>query len=924
MRPYLLICLTFFISVLSQTPSFSQSWLWAGNVESPALQKTDRLDNLVVVGNNVFVNTTTYMSHISKFDRFGNLIWKKTLLTQPYNVGGLFSGVRSHALDYDGNIYLLTTNVRQYEDSVFIVNDTVHNLVKLDADGNLIWRKKMTSQDYAQGSHIVSNGKYDLFLNFQSRANSYQLLDSIYNHPAPGNTSRLFTAKIDTAGRVKWTKICYGRANYLYSIPPSTTVNAANILQNRVSVNDNGYILIGGVFFDTLKVPGILLTAPPLPSLPQVRKSGFLLLLDSNGQRQWSKLIPLADASNFIPDVHLFRNRYGAYQLRNLFQNIPVPPSGSAIVYNDTLVFINSQGNKISQANLRPAASDHFEINDMEGKDYSIYITGRQYTAPIVNPFTDTTYMQLRRYDTSGVILWNKGLPAVQQFKSSTGTRISLASDFILTSGAINTAVNSQCVFDNDTINTVANSLTHFLAAVKDSVNIISGRVFIDVNNNGVYNTGIDRPAAFQVVRTTTGNTRAVTDSSGYYQLFIETGAVTISPLQVPSYYSSTPASHSFNFTNYGNNAPDKNFIYAASVTANDLEIIITPLSGASWSRPSYMQLNYKNTGTTTLNGAVRLKLDPKSFYISSSVAPSFTSSDSLSWSFSNLQPFESGSIVVTHRYLPQTVPTPVLIKSWIDPIAADFSPENNFDTANLIATGPYDPNDKLANPIDKLNKDSVAQNKAVIDYVIRFQNTGSDTAFQVKILDTLSSLLNAGSLQIVAASHYCKPVVKNNQLEIYFPDISLPDSNVNEPGSHGFIHFRIKPNATMTMTDTIFNRAAIYFDYNPAIITNWTKNYIPNPIITGVNDPVVYSKYLGLYPNPSRETVYYEIKNAPAGNYVLSVYDLNGRLVYRTAARSSSTGLRGNLPVSHLGSGTYVLEITGKNMLARKKLLRL
>lgn len=924
MKPYLLIRFTLLLSIFTATHSFGQSWLWAKRFEFVVSEKADRLDNLIRIGYSNTHSQGTFQNYIAKFDRFGNQIWKKSMVTQSYNFGGLFSGVLSQAFDFDGNIYLLTTNVKQYGDSIFIINDTAHNLIKLDPNGNLIWRKKLTSQEFKGESHITSNGKYDLFLSFQTMASNYQLLDSIYIHPAPGNTLRLFTAKIDTSGKVKWTRIIYGNKNYQYFIPPGTIVNALNLAYNQVSANESGYVLIGGVFYDTLNAFGSLLTATAIPSLPQVKKSAFLVLLDSNGQHQWTRLIPLAHERNLINAVHLFPNKYGAYQLRNLFENIPLSPTTFALVYNDTLVFTNSQGSKITQVDLRPTTSDHFETNAMIGKGYSIFMTGRQFITPIVNPYNDTTYMLLRRYDTSGTLQWNKGLPPVQQFKSSIGKYISPASDFLFTSGGISTAADGQCIFDNDTLNTYAAlSTTSFLAALRDSVNFVSGRVFIDANNNGVYNAGIDMPAAFQLVGTTTSTARAITDTSGYYRLFVGTGAVTVSPLPVPNYYTSLPVSHNFNFSNYGNNAPDENFIYVPSTTANDLEITITPLSGASWVRPSYLQLSYKNAGTTTLSGTVRLKLDPRSFYISSSIVPSFTSTDSLTWDFTNLLPLESRSINVTHRYQPQPGRIPVTIKAWVDPITGDATPQTNSDTAHLIATGPYDPNDKLANPIDQLHRDSVMQNKAMIDYIIRFQNTGSDTAFQVKVSDTLSSFLNTGSLQIIATSHYCLATIKNNLLEFYFPNISLPDSNVNESASHGFVHYRIKANTSLGLSDTIYNSAAIYFDYNPAIITNRTKNYIANPIITGISDPGV-SKFLGIWPNPATATVFYELKNASVGKYMVRVFDLNGKLMSSANALSNGTSVKGNISVSSLAKGVYVLEVSGRSTIGRTKLLRM
>ena len=48
-----------------------------------------------------------------------------------------------------------------------------------------------------------------------------------------------------------------------------------------------------------------------------------------------------------------------------------------------------------------------------------------------------------------------------------------------------------------------------------------------------------------------------------------------------------------------------------------------------------------------------------------------------------------------------------------------------------------------------------------------------------------------------------------------------LPDSNVNELASHGFLRFRVKPVNGLVIGDVIKNTAAIYFDYNLPVYTN-------------------------------------------------------------------------------------------------------
>ena len=108
------------------------------------------------------------------------------------------------------------------------------------------------------------------------------------------------------------------------------------------------------------------------------------------------------------------------------------------------------------------------------------------------------------------------------------------------------------------------------------------------------------------------------------------------------------------------------------------------------------------------------------------------------------------------------------------------------------------------------------------IDYVVRFQNTGTDTAFTVVITDTLAAELDMASFQQGLASHAFEVEFKPGRVvEWTFSDILLPDSNVNEPASHGLVKLRIKPVQPVLAGSVIENVANIYFDFNDPVITD-------------------------------------------------------------------------------------------------------
>jgi uncharacterized repeat protein (TIGR01451 family) len=138
-----------------------------------------------------------------------------------------------------------------------------------------------------------------------------------------------------------------------------------------------------------------------------------------------------------------------------------------------------------------------------------------------------------------------------------------------------------------------------------------------------------------------------------------------------------------------------------------------------------------------------------------------------------------------------------------------------------------FDPNDKAANPagVGPLHLTLLHD---TLEYTIRFQNTGTDTAFNIVLKDTLSNKLDWSSLQMVTASHnYHLNIEDGNNCTWYFNNILLADSNINNAASHGYVVYRIKPKPLLVPGDTIKNTAGIYFDYNLPVATNTEKTVI-------------------------------------------------------------------------------------------------
>ncbi|MBL4734788.1 MAG: hypothetical protein JKY18_05545, partial [Flavobacteriales bacterium] len=113
-----------------------------------------------------------------------------------------------------------------------------------------------------------------------------------------------------------------------------------------------------------------------------------------------------------------------------------------------------------------------------------------------------------------------------------------------------------------------------------------------------------------------------------------------------------------------------------------------------------------------------------------------------------------------------------------------DEAADVEIDCRQLTAS--MDPNDKQAFPTGVSIEHYTKPNQQ-LEYFIRFQNTGTDTAFNVTIRDTISQLLNIETINILGASHsFTHTIREQGIVEWTFANILLPDSNINELASHG------------------------------------------------------------------------------------------------------------------------------------------
>ncbi|MBX2978026.1 MAG: hypothetical protein KF905_01930 [Flavobacteriales bacterium] len=208
---------------------------------------------------------------------------------------------------------------------------------------------------------------------------------------------------------------------------------------------------------------------------------------------------------------------------------------------------------------------------------------------------------------------------------------------------------------------------------------------------------------------------------------------------------------------------------------------------------------------------------------------------NTLTWQLPSLAPYGQASFVVDFQVPPDVglLGSTVTVSAVAETTNEDGDLSNNSASVDRVITGAYDPNDKLARTSSGNDTSWIPGEDQWVDYTIRFQNTGTDTAFNVLIIDTLPPQLDPASLDVLGASHNFVWMIKGaGILKFAFPGIMLPDSNVNEALSHGLVSFRIRMrDGFMTEPgDEVENLAGIYFDFNPPIITDPCVLSVPIP----------------------------------------------------------------------------------------------
>lgn len=219
---------------------------------------------------------------------------------------------------------------------------------------------------------------------------------------------------------------------------------------------------------------------------------------------------------------------------------------------------------------------------------------------------------------------------------------------------------------------------------------------------------------------------------------------------------------------------------------------------------------------------------------------------------------------------------------------------------------GAYDPNDKQAFP-EGYGENHYVEAGDLIRYRLRFQNTGTDTAFTVVIRDELSPWLDISTFQAGGASHNFRAGIEGNRTLVFtFDNIRLPDSTTNLAASQGFVDFAIRIDRNTPLETRVENNAGIYFDFNEPVITNTVFHTVGEDFILvstwrGPRPETVWK----VYPNPTAPYASLQWTHVPEGPKTASLMGADGRVVWRRTFSGTALALDADL-----APGVYFLHL--------------
>ncbi len=565
---------------------------------------------------------------------------------------------------------------------------------------------------------------------------------------------------------------------------------------------------------------------------------------------------------------------------------ITVPGNGVLAFYNRS--YTSGDQGTLYQIKIAPASAQQNDPNA-----YTLWI---QFTEDELN--TSFNIYEQKFVDLSAY--------------AGTSIYIAFVRKYTQTSGSLD---GDRWLIDEVTVQENSNCLIN-----NSCSNIIVLSAFIDSNNNGIRNTGELPFNQGNFVYQVNDSGTNLNANSNYGDFYIYNPILTDSydfSYEVNSNYSPYFSSNT-TYTDFtGNN--NISFLYFPIILTNpyiDTEVrFITEIPP----RPGFnyrVRIYYQNTGTTVIsNGTLTYVKDPNLTISSISQLGTVATPTGFTYDFTNLGAYHAGFIDV--YYLIPTIPT-VSIGQLVNhqvsiQVSGDILISNNSDLLTQVIVASWDPNDITESHGERIVFADFGAND-YLNYTIRFENTGTAPAEFIRVINQLDNQLDESTFELIGSSHNVDALRNGTQLVFNFNQINLPPSSINIDDGHGYVQYRIKPKPGYAIGDIIPNTASIYFDFNPAIVTNtFNTEFVEN-----LGTDTFEADSVRLYPNPAQEHV--TITNTNGTITAVNIFEVSGKRIYSLAENLTAEM---NINTSAFAKGLYLIEITTQdNHKFNKKLI--
>jgi hypothetical protein len=446
-------------------------------------------------------------------------------------------------------------------------------------------------------------------------------------------------------------------------------------------------------------------------------------------------------------------------------------------------------------------------------------------------------------------------------------------------------------------------------------VDDLQGKVFFDTQNDCLYDSS-ETVVENNYIHLLPEDIYTKTDKEGKYSFAKSSGIATVEYVSKfgNAYLCNANNTYTVNIANGINDT--LHFGLLPKGPYKDLTCSL--ISGVA--RPWFKQFSIfdaENLSTQKVyNSKCIITLDSLFTYFEALPIPDSVAGNQLYWDIDSLNPGEIKEIILLN-YVQAPLNYHYKHTAMVQTMGDNYL-ANNTDTATGLIIGAFDPNYKSANP-EGIGPQHFIENNTPINYYVEFQNTGTDTAFNIKIFDDLDNDLDINTLVVKKASHPMHYKIVNRQLQFYFDHILLVDSNKDYQKSIGFLTYSIMPRKCVDGT-VINNKADIYFDFNEPVATNTTFHTIGRPGCLFDNENL---NDFNFFPNPvSDQSMMITVNMATDEKYDIILSDIAGKEIYKLSSRQDKKG-KYQHPINFskmVNAGIYFLTLkTASNNISKK-----